>query len=101
MNYKITFSSKAHLDLDSIVGFYSDQNIEISRKFYNGIINSVKRLKQFLESGRIVPEYLDIGIKIYREVISGHYRIVYKTNKNKIIILSIVDSRSVLEINII
>jgi plasmid stabilization system protein ParE len=39
------------------------------------IVGAVERLKTFPESGRVVPELSD---PLYRELIMGSYRIVYR-----------------------
>ncbi len=48
--------------------------------------NSVKKLKEFPKSGRQVPEINRVDI---RELIEGNYRIIYRTELNRISILTI------------
>jgi plasmid stabilization system protein ParE len=47
----------------------------------------IERLAAFPRSGRVVPEVADERI---REIIHGHYRIVYKTLNNDVVILTII-----------
>ncbi len=48
--------------------------------------NSVKKLKEFPKSGCQVPEINRVDI---RELIEGNYRIIYRTESNRISILTI------------
>ena len=57
-----------------------------SRIFAQGIINVIKKLQIFPESGRIVPEY---NQKDIREVIFQNYRIVYITKSDVVEIITI------------
>ena len=49
--------------------------------------------------GRIVPEFEDLFHDKYREIIYEHFRIIYKISGNVIIIIRIIDSRRLLEID--
>ena len=51
----------------------------------NKLFDSVERLVDFPESGRIVPE---VGVRRIREVIFGAYRVIYSV-KDKVEILTV------------
>lgn len=48
------------------------------------IFDSVERLKEFPDSGRIVPE---INRNEIREIVLGNYRVIYKTKPKEILVL--------------
>lgn len=50
------------------------------------VFDSVKRLKQFPRSGRTVPE---IHLDIFREVIVGNYRVIYRIEDKQVSILTV------------
>ena len=50
------------------------------------IFNSVKRLSDFPESGRVVPE---IQINEIREIVQGNYRVIYKVKSKEVLILTV------------
>lgn len=47
--------------------------------------------------GRIVPELGDLGITVYRELISHPWRIIYKANEGKVWVLAVFDGRRNME----
>ena len=51
----------------------------------NKLFDSVERLVDFPESGRVVPE---VGVRRIREVIFGAYRVIYSV-KDKVEILTV------------
>ncbi len=58
------------------------------------IFNSVKRLKEFPDSGRVVPE---INRNEIRELVQGNYRVIYKVKVKEILILIVKSYRQQLK----
>lgn len=54
---------------------------------------SVQDLSTFPERGRVVPEFLDVGIQRWRELVVSPHRIVYRIEGDKVFIEVIFDSR--------
>lgn len=67
-----------------------------ARKWIDQILNTVLQLKKFPMKGRIVPEVKRAYI---REIILGNYRIIYRTDKKQITILTIRYSKQRLPLN--
>ncbi len=67
-----------------------------AEKWVDKIFNSVKRLEQFPNSGRVVPEIQQEHI---REVILGNYRIIYRVEKNQISVLTVRSGRQILPVD--
>ena len=101
MNSKIYFSSKAYEDLDYVIEYYYNKNKKTAREYYSGINKAISRLRKSPESGRIVPEYLEEGIRNYREILFKNFRIVYKIIKSEIYIIRILDAHQLFDIEII
>ncbi len=99
MDYKLQFSSLSIIDLEKIIEYYFELNKSTAKKYYKTILLKVKKLKQFPKMGRIVPEFEDLFHDKYREIIYEHFRIIYKISGNVIIIIRIIDSRRLLEID--
>ena len=57
-----------------------------SVKWVNSVFESVERLKQFPESGRVVPE---INRQEIREILLGNYRIIYRIENKYITVLTV------------
>ena len=86
---KISWTRKSIKDLNSIHDYISLDSKFYAARFVHRIILRVDQLQNFPESGRIVPEKEDASI---RELIEGNYRIFYKFQKEKVIILRIHNS---------
>ncbi len=85
---KIVFSSRAKTDLREAVQFIAHDKPQAARKWAAHIRKSILKLSDFPMMGRMVPEY---GDETIREIIKGHYRIVYKidSKKDSIVIVTI------------
>lgn len=81
---KVVFAASAREDFADIVRFIANDKPQAARDWANGIRISVSKLSDFPRQGRIVPEYADENI---REIIKGQYRIVYKIDEEKQIIV--------------
>jgi len=93
MTYKIELSSVANFDLEKIVDYFYSLNPTTAKKYYTGIIEKIKKLRNFPMLGRIVPECEDIFYDKYRELIYEDYRIIYRIDHDMIIILRIFDGK--------
>jgi toxin ParE1/3/4 len=71
---KLLWSSRANKDLCAIGDFIAKDNPKAARSHIEKLIKKARRAARFPNSGRIVPE---IGNEAIREIIEGHYRIVY------------------------
>ena len=43
--------------------------------------------------GRVVPELLSQGISLYREIVITPWRVIYKIERDRVYIVSVIDSR--------
>ncbi len=72
---KVEWSPLALQRVEDIVDYIAQDNPEAALRWANELFESVGRLSEFPESGRIVPE---IGLSYIRELLLGAYRVVYK-----------------------
>jgi toxin ParE1/3/4 len=77
MGYQVALSPSAHRDLRDIVRYISADSKENAIRFGRFLISSTKRLTNFPEMGRVVPELGDPGI---REIIVRSYRVIYRVD---------------------
>ena len=80
MAYKLIWSPAARDDLHDIVTFIAHDNPNRAMSFGYELISETDRLQDFPESGRVVPEYRNDGI---REIVFRPYRNVYRVNHTK------------------
>ena len=77
MGYALAFSPSARRDLRDIVSYISLDAPLRAVAFGQFLINSVRTLGEFPETGRIVPE---IGDPSIREVVVRNYRVIYRVD---------------------
>ncbi len=92
-NYNIIITEAAEINLNEIVLYIAQNDIQIAKKIFKRIKEKIFALSVFPERGRIIPELLGQNIKEYREIIESPWRIIYKIEENKVIILVILDGR--------
>jgi plasmid stabilization system protein ParE len=83
MAFDLIWSPTAKFDLKNISAFISEDSVLAAERFVRNLFQSVERLADFPESGRIVPEFNDPSI---REVIRKPCRIVYRVDSRKRIV---------------
>lgn len=83
---KIIWSPLSFERLENIYEFISDKDNVAAKKFINRIFERVESLSKYPERGRKVPE---INRNEIREIFESEYRIIYKIELKKIIILTI------------
>jgi plasmid stabilization system protein ParE len=83
---EIKWTPQAADDLESIANFIAKDSPNYARLFVIDVLDAVDRLVVFPQSGRIVPELKNQTI---REVIKGHYRIVYRFKAETVEVLTV------------
>lgn len=93
--YDIEWTQTASVDLDEIIDYISLDSISQAIKIKNRLISKVDSLAKLPQRGRIVPELRKFGIISYREILISPYRVFYKIEKYKslVIILGVLDGR--------
>ena len=75
MGYQVALSPTARRDLRDIVRYISLDSPERAVTFGQFLVSSTKRLADFPEMGRVVPEFDNPSI---REIIVRSYRVIYR-----------------------
>ncbi|MFZ1281254.1 MAG: type II toxin-antitoxin system RelE/ParE family toxin [Ignavibacteriaceae bacterium] len=83
---KIVWSPLSYEILENIYEFISDKDTVAAKKLINRIFERVESISKYPERGRKVPE---INRNEIREIFESEYRIIYKIEPKKIIILTI------------
>lgn len=78
MGYQVALSPSARRDLRDIVRYISLDSPERAVKFGQFLISSTKRLADFPEMGRVVPEFRDPSIR--EIVVRRLYRVIYRVD---------------------
>jgi len=81
---EITLAESAWNDLDSISDYIAQDSPRYALEFGNNVLERIEQLKDFPQSGRIVPEFQNEEL---RELILGKYRVVYRIFSPKLIVV--------------
>jgi len=92
----LSFAESAISDLEEVIAWSTEQGIpETGRKLVEKVIVQTERLTLYPDSGRVVPEF---AMKDLREIIHPPFRIVYRREKGKILIVRIWRSERLLKL---
>ena len=84
---KISISSSAFNDLESIKEYYEEEDApHIGEQFVVSIIDHIQTLSDNSDIGRIVPEF---GEEKIRELIHSPFRVVYLREQNSIHVIRV------------
>lgn len=83
---KIVWSPLSFERLENIYEFISDKDTVAAKNLINRIFEKVESLNRFPERGRKVPETKRNEI---REIFESEYRIIYKVETKRVVILTI------------
>ena len=97
MKYRVKWTSVAKKDLNEIIDYIANDEIDIARKQFLRIKESAENLKLFPEQGRYIPELLNQNIRKYKEIIITPWRLMYKIENEIVYILAVIDGRRNIE----
>jgi toxin ParE1/3/4 len=95
--YDVWWSETAEKDLLSIIAYIARENPLQASKILREIKKKAESLSTLADRGRIVPELQDQGITLYRELVIGPWRIMYRVSDHMVYVLSVLDSRQNVE----
>lgn len=96
-SYDVWWSETAEKDLLSIIAYIARENPLQASKIFREIKKKAESLSTLPDRGRTVPELQDHGITLYRELVIGPWRIMYRVADNIVFVLSVLDSRQNVE----
>jgi plasmid stabilization system protein ParE len=96
-SYNVSWSETAENDLVSIIEYIARENPLQASKIFSDIRKIADNLRTFPDRGRIIPELKDQGITLYRELIIGPWRMMYRVSDDRVYVLSVLDSRQNVE----
>ncbi|HLZ19337.1 MAG TPA: type II toxin-antitoxin system RelE/ParE family toxin [Smithellaceae bacterium] len=96
-SYNVWWSETAENDLLSIIEYIARDNPLQARKIFGEIKKRTESLYAFPDRGRMIPELQNQGITLYRELIIGPWRVMYRVSEDSVYVLSVLDSRKNVE----
>lgn len=92
----LSFAESAIADLEEVIAWFTEQGLaETGKKLVEKVILQTERLTLYPDSGRLVPEF---ATKDLREIVQPPFRIVYRREKRKILVVRIWRSERLLKL---
>jgi plasmid stabilization system protein ParE len=95
--YNVKWTAPARADLDEIIEYISNTNLNYAVKILDKIEEHAYKLDMFPERHRIVPELEKYGYLMYREIIVEYWKVIFKIENNFVYIMLVIDGRRNLE----
>ena len=92
---KVEWSRLALDRVSDIARYIAEDNPDATERWVDELFDSVARLADFPESGRVVPE---VGVRRIRELIFGAYRVIYSVT-DKVEILTVRRGSQLLDVS--
>ena len=83
---RVIWAPRALSDLEALLEYIARDAPASARRFGEKILSRIELLAEFPESGSLVPED---ETETYREVFQGSYRIIFRGEKDLVIIVAI------------
>lgn len=83
---RVEWSDLACDDLDDLVRYISRDSAFYARRFGEKVVLATRRLAEFPESGRMIPEADDTRL---REIIVQGYRVMYRLETDRALVLAV------------
>lgn len=91
--FEILWAAVAEKDLLEIVEYFADDDPGAALEILNTIKAGTAKLDHSPKRGRMVPELLKHGISRYREIVIKPWRVIYRIERKKVFVVSVIDGR--------
>jgi len=92
----LSFAESAISDLEEVIIWFREQGAsEAGRKLIAEVIAQAERICLYPDSGRVVPEF---GVVFLREIIYPPFRIVYRREEGRVIVVRVWRSERLLKL---
>ena len=92
-SFEVLWASVAESDLAGIILSIAEESPGTAKKVLARIKARTAKLAKSPLQGRVVPELLSQGISLYREVVISPWRVVYRVEGGRVLVVSVIDSR--------
>lgn len=89
----IVWASPAARDLEEIVDYLARDSPAAAAGFMDRVDQTVSRLGSLPRLGRVVPELERHQVLRYRELVLGHWRVIYSVEPVRVYVLAVIDGR--------
>ncbi len=91
--YQVLWTHTAQQDLTEIIEYITQDSIGDALAILQKLETKAALLNTLPNRGRVVPELLHTGISQYRELISAPWRIIYRVESQRVMVMAVLDNR--------
>jgi len=95
--YEVSWTDTARRDLTNIVEFIAEEELQAALAVLARLEHRANTLCNHPERGRLVPELRAVDIFHYRELIERPWRIVYRIEGRRVLVIALLDGRRELQ----
>ncbi len=96
--YRVEWAEVARRDLAGILTYILlDHRPETARKVFARLRDQAQNLRSLPLRGRLVPELARLQIRTYRELLIRPYRLIYRVQGDRVLVVAVFDGRRNLE----
>lgn len=92
-SFDVQWTESAVRDLEEIVTYIAQDSPMAARRVLQRLRSQAAQLEDFPMRGRLVPEFQDVGIRVWREVVVKPWRLLYRVAGNRVLVECVIDSR--------
>ena len=92
-SYQVLWTHTAQQDLTEIIDYIAQDSVDNALAILHKLEVKAALLSTLPNRGRVVPELLHTGISQYRELISAPWRIIYRVENQRALVMAVLDSR--------
>ena len=90
---RVDWSATARRDLEAIVRYIAQDSIDQALAVLDRLESRATALAIHPERGRVVPELRALGVLQYHEIIERPWRILYRVQGARVLVLAVLDGR--------
>lgn len=96
--HQVLWTDTARQDLTEIIDCIAQDSVGSALAVLDKLETKAAQLTTLPNRGRIVPELLNTGISQYREIICSPWRINYRIESRRVLVMAVLDSRRDLQV---
>jgi addiction module RelE/StbE family toxin len=94
---RVLWARSARRDLESILNYIADRSQQAALGTLDRVEARAKSLATLADRGRVVPELGRLHLTDYRELVVPPYRMAYRVDEPRVLVLAVLDARRSLE----
>ncbi|MEX2178201.1 MAG: type II toxin-antitoxin system RelE/ParE family toxin [Gemmatimonadaceae bacterium] len=92
-SHQVRWTEGAARDLEAIAEYVANDFGQRAAELRSHLVDAAESLGRHPARGRVVPELHDLGVDLWRELVVGNYRIMYRIQSRRVLVSVVLDGR--------